>query len=140
MKAAALRCGFSLALLSIATGFSPVCINRCRPAWSRHSTLSPDGDGAQSMEEDDSHPLSDHSYPSINNISRRQWLTSQVVASSSIVFGTIANANAEDEVGGTGASRIVPRNKSVLVLGANGGTGRECVSAVSFNQLTTLLI
>lgn len=114
------------ALLSIASGFSS--INRVR--HTTHTSFS-----AHSAEEDDSSPLSaDHSdsHPPIN---RRTWLTSQIIPSSIIIFGSNANANADDGDTNTAASpsqasRIVPKNKSVIVLGANGGTGRECVSAI----------
>jgi len=54
-------------------------------------------------------------------LSRRNWIGLM----SSIFYGT--NAYAEDT---SNNARTVPTTKSVVILGANGGTGRECVSAV----------
>ena len=103
------------ALLSIASGFSR--INRV--SQHRHTTCTTFS--AHSPEENDSLPLSaDHSHPLIN---RRTCLTSQIIPSSLLIFGPM-NANAND--GDTNniatspkqqASRTVPQNKSVIVLG-----------------------
>ena len=57
-------------------------------------------------------------------IKRRDLLRQSALVASSLI-GSRAFA---DET--TNINRTVPNNKSVIVLGANGGTGRECVSAV----------
>lgn len=58
-------------------------------------------------------------------LNRRNWLFSQSALMSSIFYGS--HAYAEDT---SNNARTVPTTKSVVILGANGGTGRECVSAV----------
>mmetsp|Transcript_17426 Transcript_17426/g.32659 ORF Transcript_17426/g.32659 Transcript_17426/m.32659 type:complete len:425 (-) Transcript_17426:127-1401(-) len=140
-----------IALLSIASGFSTNNIHLISRRRDHHSTTcsllhsapSSNSDGIQqqqhSAEEEGNvqHYFSFTSSNPSNNlqiINRRKWLASQILASS--IFTCAANANAEGSDTDTStatkqvSSRIVPRNKSVIVIGANGGTGRECVSAV----------
>ena len=69
--------------------------------------------------EDDVPRLSfDHS-----EINRRELL-SQSALISTVFFGASSYADDSITIDGT-----VPKNRSVIILGANGGTGRECVSA-----------
>ena len=57
-------------------------------------------------------------------IKRRDLLYKSALVTSSLI-GSCASAYDT-----TSINRTVPKNKSVIILGANGGTGRECVSAV----------
>ena len=63
----------------------------------------------------------DNNLPVIN---RRQWLGQSALVSSTFF---VSHVHAEGTVDN---SKTVPTDKSVIVLGANGGTGRECVSSV----------
>mmetsp|Transcript_39850 Transcript_39850/g.84933 ORF Transcript_39850/g.84933 Transcript_39850/m.84933 type:complete len:406 (-) Transcript_39850:70-1287(-) len=119
-------------LLAISSGFSVSRISRRHSIRSCYSALYSASDGTHSTKDEDGDFLafSDHLDPQIN---RRKWLVSQMLASSAFVFATNSNAEGSDDGTSTAmeqASRTVPRNKSVIVLGANGGTGRECVSAI----------
>ncbi|KAL7544062.1 hypothetical protein ACHAXR_013566 [Thalassiosira sp. AJA248-18] len=137
--------GLALTSISIASGFSTNHIDRNHLPWSSYSALY--SDDSQPFEED-FYPLSDNVYPHFDrrewieefcplsgnvypHIDRREWIKNQVLASSAIILGKLHNANAEEgNKDGTKISNKVPQNKAVIVLGANGGTGRECVSAI----------
>ena len=122
-----------LALLAPACGFS---VNH-HPIGTRHIITYPASNTAlcssDNKGEDDVHSLFDNKgdTPSID---RRKWI--QIAASSAVIFGgsNAGAANAEE-----GTAKVVSQkvgNKSVIVLGANGGTGRECVSTVSESTST----
>eukprot|EP00581_Thalassiosira_minuscula_P009992 CAMPEP_0183709858 /NCGR_PEP_ID=MMETSP0737-20130205/5821_1 /TAXON_ID=385413 /ORGANISM="Thalassiosira miniscula, Strain CCMP1093" /LENGTH=392 /DNA_ID=CAMNT_0025938071 /DNA_START=35 /DNA_END=1213 /DNA_ORIENTATION=- len=118
-------------LFTVASGFSINHVSSRRPSvCTCYSSPSHNDINHSPTEEDEI--CSHHSNNAL--IDRRKWIASQVLASSYIVsFG--ANANAEGSADDStapmqSASRVVPRDKSIIVLGANGGTGKECVSAV----------
>jgi dTDP-4-dehydrorhamnose reductase len=56
-------------------------------------------------------------------LNRRDLINQSVLVSTAFLG---LNAFADDSI----SARTVPKSKSVIILGANGGTGRECVSAV----------
>lgn len=129
---------FALALLSIASGFvtndlaykSRCSIPRISPCISVHSEC-------EEVDAGDDANISPSDHYSHSSFNRREWLASQIATSSAVFLGSrSAYAEGGSDVTSTtsspASSRIVSRNKSVIVLGANGGTGRECVSAVSF--------
>ncbi|KAL3780835.1 hypothetical protein HJC23_011084 [Cyclotella cryptica] len=65
-------------------------------------------------------------------INRRKWLYTQSALVSSSFLGTRAYADGTptESNGDAVIPRKVSTENSVIILGANGGTGRECVSAV----------
>ena len=107
---------FIFALLSamVASGFiSTNCISFSISSVTRYSAF------IRLAEDEDAYILLN---PSSSQMDRRKWL-----ANCSVVVTRAANcenANAASE------SLTVPKSKSVVVLGANGGTGKECASAV----------
>ena len=123
------------ALLAPACGFS---VNH-HPIGTRHIITYPASNTAlcssDNKGEDDVHSLFDNKgdTPSID---RRKWI--QIAASSAVILGG-CNAGAANAEEGTDDTKVVSQkvgNKSVIVLGANGGTGRECVSTVSESSST----
>ncbi|KAL3799096.1 hypothetical protein ACHAWO_005368 [Cyclotella atomus] len=72
---------------------------------------------------DDGYADARHSTGNPTFMNRRDWIGQSALVST-VFLGS--NAFADDSI----SARTVPKGKSVIILGANGGTGRECVSAV----------
>jgi hypothetical protein len=100
-------------------GSSPTAFGFCGGARYAKATLCAENDGNAEFA-----PVNIES--TVSN--RRNWLyTQSALVSSPFLVSRISPAQADDDIH---HSKTVPTNKSVIVLGANGGTGRECVSAV----------